>query len=218
MIRRLFTAASVLSLLLCIAMVVLWVRSYWFADAFGRSTLDAGSLRYTCPMIVVKSGRIIVSRTRQDLDRESFALWAADLRDAPSSIKPGFWHQFGLPAAPYIPSTQWDRFGVAVTRSRVVNQPYMGYQWFSWRGELRRRPQYGGRYSETAIGIEFSCGYLVVLCLIAGLPAMKSFGRVIRERGRNPTSCRHCGYDLRASKDRCPECGTPIPSQSSEIA
>ncbi len=30
--------------------------------------------------------------------------------------------------------------------------------------------------------------------------------------------CPTCGYDLRASKGRCPECGTPIPTQSSTIA
>lgn len=216
MIRRLFTVASAISLLLCAVTAMFWVRSYWVGDAIGRSTLNAESLRYTCPMIVLAGGRITVSRTVQHFDRESFALWAAELRESPSSIKPGLWHQHGG-TVEYHFQTPWERFKLEINRVNDVDQPYQGWHWFWASGELHRQLRTAGRYSETTMSIGFSCGYVVVLCFIGGFPAMLSLRRGIRER-RSPGLCRHCGYDLRASIGRCPECGAPIQSKREIIA
>jgi hypothetical protein len=43
--------------------------------------------------------------------------------------------------------------------------------------------------------------------LLFGLPPAVTYVR--RRRRRKPGHCRHCGYDLRASPERCPECGHP---------
>jgi hypothetical protein len=50
------------------------------------------------------------------------------------------------------------------------------------------------------------------LCPLIGTAIVVYDRRRIRREGREDSgACLHCGYDLRASKERCPECGTPIP-------
>jgi hypothetical protein len=49
--------------------------------------------------------------------------------------------------------------------------------------------------------------------LFALLPATRQALAIRRRRRKRERHCTHCGYDLRATPDRCPECGA-IPSKS----
>ena len=59
------------------------------------------------------------------------------------------------------------------------------------------------------VGIGF--GYFPLLFLLLPLARLPAAIRWAKERyGRKPGQCHKCGYDVRASSERCPECGTPI--------
>jgi hypothetical protein len=47
--------------------------------------------------------------------------------------------------------------------------------------------------------------YWIVCVACLPLPALRA---LLRHSRRGPGLCAHCGYDLRATPDRCPECGT----------
>jgi predicted Zn-ribbon and HTH transcriptional regulator len=49
--------------------------------------------------------------------------------------------------------------------------------------------------------------YWFLSALFAGLPAMRLNSHRRRRRTRRAGLCPNCGYDLRATPDRCPECG-----------
>ena len=60
---------------------------------------------------------------------------------------------------------------------------------------------------------------LVIPFWFVALLMLSPLGHLTRQhlRGRRRlegSCCQKCGYDLRASKDRCPECGTPITTKT----
>lgn len=53
--------------------------------------------------------------------------------------------------------------------------------------------------------------YWLLVGILAIAPARYGFHTIRQNRRARHGKCQACGYDLRASNDRCPECGIPIP-------
>jgi hypothetical protein len=174
--RKLFTFCSALSLLLCVAVCVLWVRSRVVRD-YGWAWLpwpaDASGPRHLKLDVDSGGGQLQLAwKSWTDTDRE---LLRANDELARS---PSYHRTFPDPPARYarsVPPTAWNAIGFK---------------------------QYSGP-THTSLVLP----YWFAALLTAATPVTRVIAR-LRRRGRMKAGrCNACGYDLRATPERCPECG-----------
>jgi hypothetical protein len=185
-IRRLFTAASTLSLLLCVATAGLWVRSWRIYDtcAVGFATQTHWPSRGY--MLEVESSGQRLRLTATSYFDHHDENWLDDRDDIPRwSFQASQSHDTQYPLElDHGDGSDLRRRGYA-SESQTMHGPRSIFEWTT----------------------------LIVphwFVIIATLPfPLLCASRIVRRRLlRRPGHCPSCGYDLRESKDRCPECGT----------
>lgn len=163
--RRLFTILAALSLLLFLAVVVMWVRSHWVRENIHSATQWHAGGETRCVYISYSSehGSCTMLITADTLPGTSWAAFAPtwDYSSMPATGSPS--HILWLPIVHRLNASQ-------------------GSWW------------------------EIALDYWSLCVLLAILPAGWLVGRY-RSSRRKTHCCRSCGYDLRATPERCPECG-----------
>jgi len=206
--RRLFTLLSALSLLLCAAVAVLWVRSYQRFDLIDHATVEPQ--RY---QVDVGFGAFTLQRVRRvglgsARGRVCFSRYSeyGDSRRIRTEWPGGGWSysterldpdQIVAPGPDVAVGVEWDVLG-------------FGRRHYTWTSAFGTSTGFTYTLDETSLPHW-------LLCLFTALPPAIACARFARGRRRRRRSrrglCRACGYDLRATPGRCPECGTAAAAQ-----
>jgi hypothetical protein len=185
LLRILRATIAILSLLLCLAIAVIWVRSYFTADYFSQyTTVDVQNRNYR-PLMNVRIGKGGIGYCR--------TFWSAP---------PGFLD--GIQNQPLIHINQPPHY--PDFRFRPNDPTFLGFKF------ERIASSVPNGATVKVFAFILPLWSLLLLFLLLALPEFLYRYRLYKRR-RNPHLCPGCGYDLRASPDTCPECGLhkPLP-------
>ena len=186
LLRILLNTATTLSLVLCGGMVALWGRGFCAEDTVTLTwtTHNGSATKWKALSLNSKFGQL-----RFDYEDSDLALASAPFRSEP------------LP-----PHANWEDHAVPLWNAS-------GFGYGAWRLPYSVPieppwpiPNYESRNRYLLLPV-----YLFVI-VFAVLPAGAAIARRRARRHHRLGLCAVCGYDLRATPDRCPECGTITPT------
>jgi hypothetical protein len=208
-VRRLaripLNALTVLSLLLFVATVVLWVRSYWVGEQWIFTPRLVNGLPGS------NSGSYFFSHRYLHSSRGKFELYDGVHRGTSAQARvgasPGYRRSSDLIPAHARPRgfpNEW-------------NLAFAGFEYYSVPQQVVTAPLTTAPTIGSPLRLIAKVRYVVVpwwmLALATSVLPLCWAGRLWLRRSRRRRRIRHglcpsCGYDLRATPDGCPECGT----------
>jgi hypothetical protein len=192
------------SALLCVATSALWVRSYWISDTVYDTTERVEGEWY------VRGSKRLFSN-RGAFTFSTFGRWES-MDGQPDYAKALLTRRFGG----IDPPRGWTTYPAEDLSGWFKGEPDRGAIGFRWRTSEERKQL------DVIMGLKRIHVWqqqLVIpdwglLLIFAGFPTLRI--RDYLKSRRKVGHCASCGYDLRATPDRCPECGT-VPSEKIKI-
>ena len=185
--RRASNIAAAASLVLCAATVVLWVRSYRIGDLCQlqrHRSYEFFSCRGIVDFSVVRRVHFEETFTADGRTRTERAGFSDHWRAAHEGRDAPDW-----PDGPLFNLTIGAKFSTSI--GNAIHSV-------------------GTDYSESELRFPHWCltAVFAIPPVVVGLRAFRRWSR------RRLGLCLSCGYDIRASPERCPECGTPAPAST----